>query len=380
MKVTHAVRRQAPFVLYLAVVVAMAGSIAYFGWVRTWTSVFVPAMYPPFADMRLIQGAVISVEHGLNPQISNLGDPWGRLFDYPMLWVTIGKALNFTDESRFILICTALVLSFVGVCALLLFRFPSFGLLASLVSTTTLWGIERGNTDLVMFCLLFPVALWIPKLWSPVPILLGTALKLYPVFALGALLIQREFRLFAASLVAAVAILVYLWDQLAAIWSSIPVVCWMGYGFASLRFCLRAVPFWQVAGTFAIIGIATLALTFCFCRSSAVRPQLGTAFNLLLVGASIYVGTFLVSSNYDYRLIFLVFCIPFLQRRPFPFARTLIVLIVLAMNEWLWGRGPKLFIFALGPPKIILFVVFCAYLIALGWTAVLSLYAMPKTS
>jgi hypothetical protein len=141
-------------------------------------------------------------------------------------------------------------------CALLLFCFPSFGLLASLVSTTTLWGIERGNSDLVMFCLLFPVALWIPKLWSPIPILLGTALKLYPVFALGALLIQREFRLFAASLVAPVAILVYLWDQLAAIWSSIPVVCWMGYGFASLRFCLRAVPFWQVAGTFAMIGIA----------------------------------------------------------------------------------------------------------------------------
>ena len=165
----HAVRHRAPFFLYLGAVFAIAGSIAYFGWTRTWTSVFVPAMYPPFADMRLIQGAVISVAHGLNPQISNPGDRWGRLFDYPMLWVAIGKALNFTDESHFILICTALVLSFVGVCALLLFRFPSFGLLASLVSTTTLWGIERGNTDLVMFCLLFPVALWIPKLWSPVP-------------------------------------------------------------------------------------------------------------------------------------------------------------------------------------------------------------------
>jgi hypothetical protein len=53
---------------------------------------------------------------------------------------------------------------------------------------------------LIIFCLLFPVALWISKLWSPIPVLLGTAFKLYPVFALGALLIKCEFRLFAASL------------------------------------------------------------------------------------------------------------------------------------------------------------------------------------
>jgi hypothetical protein len=89
-------QRRAPFFLYLTVIVALAGSIAYFGWVRTWSSVFVPTMYPPFADMRVIQGAVITVEHGLNSRVSNPGDPWGRTFNYPMLWVAIGKVLNFT--------------------------------------------------------------------------------------------------------------------------------------------------------------------------------------------------------------------------------------------------------------------------------------------
>jgi hypothetical protein len=38
----------------------------------------------------------------------------------------------------------------------------------------------------------------------------------------------------------------------------------------------------------------------------------------MLVGAAIYVGTFMLSANWDYRLIFLIFCIPFLQHRPFP--------------------------------------------------------------
>ena len=62
-------------------------------------------MYPPFADMRAIQGAVISVEHGYEPRTTNLGDPWRRSFNYPTLWIAIGKALNFTDERWFMAIC-----------------------------------------------------------------------------------------------------------------------------------------------------------------------------------------------------------------------------------------------------------------------------------
>ena len=172
-------------------------------------------MYPTLADMRVIQGAVITVESGLNPQASNPGDRWGRRFNYPMLWVAIGKVLELANKSRFILICTALTLLFAGICSFLIFCFPSFGLLASMVSTATLLGIERGNIDLVVFCLLFPAALWLPKLWSLIPLLLATLLKLYPVFALGALLINRQFHL-AASLAAAIAIFIYLWDQLDA--------------------------------------------------------------------------------------------------------------------------------------------------------------------
>ena len=112
-------------------------------------------MYPPFADMRAIQGAVISVEHGYEPRTTNLGDPWRRSFNYPTLWIAIGKVLNFTDERWFMTICSTLVLCFIGLCAVLIFRYPSFGLLASLVSTSTLLAVERGNIDLVIFCLLF---------------------------------------------------------------------------------------------------------------------------------------------------------------------------------------------------------------------------------
>jgi len=112
----HVVQRRAPFFLYVAVTVTLAGCVVYFGWVRTWSSVYVPTMYPPFADMRVIQGAVRSVEHGYDPRIANVGDPWRRRFNYPMLWIAIGKALNFTNERWFIAICAALVLCFISLC------------------------------------------------------------------------------------------------------------------------------------------------------------------------------------------------------------------------------------------------------------------------
>jgi hypothetical protein len=362
----HALQR-APFFLYFAVIVTLAGCVVYFGWVRTWSSLYLPAMYPPFADMRMIQGAVISVEHGYDPRIANLGDPWGRSFDYPMLWVAIGKALNFTDERWFMTICAISVLCFIVLCAILIFRYPSFGLLASLVSTSTLLGVERGNIDLLVFCLLACTILWIPRRWSLIPLSLATLLKLYPVFALSALFIRRQFLLFAASLAAAFMIFAYLWDQLAYI-GSWPVGCEIYYGIPGVSRCFARFgwPSWQFAVLFAAIGLAILALACSFSRSDAVRPKQDVTFDLMLVGAAIYVGTFMFAGNVDYRLIFLILCIPFLQSRPFPYARAVMVVMVAAMNAVLlisWFAMPGLIVVELA--KIVIFAVLSAYLFAL---------------
>jgi hypothetical protein len=374
----HTLQHRLPVFLYLAAVVAIAVGLIYFGWVRTWSSLYVPtgyppfgdmrwAGYPPFGDMRTVQRAISLVEHGYDPIVNS--------FNYPMLWIAIGKMLNFSSEPWFIAECAALVFCFVGLCAFLLFCYPSFGLLASLVSTSTLLGIERGNTDLVVFCLLFLAATWIPNRWSPLPLLLATLLKFYPVFALTGMFIKRQFTLFAASLAGAVAIFAYLWDQLADIRRITPVECWLSYGVASITDCFirRGLPSWELWALFAALGFAMLTLTYYFSKSDAATLKDDPAFDLLLVGAPIYVGTFMVASNYDYRLIFLILCIPFLQRRPFPFARTLIVVMLIAMNERLVSAWlPKGWV-VVQLAKSAIFVVLSAYLLALVWAALASL-------
>jgi hypothetical protein len=319
--------------------------------------------------MRIIQAAIISLERGYDPRVNDIGDHWGRAYNIPSPWIEIGKALHFENEGRFVAIAAMATLFFVGICAYLLFRFPSFGLLASVVSTSTLVGVERGNVDLILFSLLLPAALWLPKSWSPIPILAGTLLKLYPVFAIAALYIQRQYRMLAVSVVWAIGIFVYLGNELSSIQATTPVGCYFAYGISPIAKCFVffGLPTWALVTTITAIVAMALALAYFFIRSDAVRPQQDPVFNLMLVGSSIYVGTFVLTANFDYRLIFLIFCIPFLYTRPFSFSRACIVAIVVAMNEtllmhWLGLAGHVLVELA----QISVFVVLSSYLSALA--------------
>jgi hypothetical protein len=314
--------------------------------------------------MRLIQGAVISATQGLNPHMFNPNDPWGRALDHPLIWVKIGEALNLPDEPRFIQFCILVILCFVGISAYILYRFPSFGLLACLLSTATLLGMERGNTDLIIYSLVFVSALMFPKTPSLIPILVATALKLYPVFSLVIFLIKKRFLPLLLSLIATLAIFAYMWDELAIIRSASLDTgdSYLTYGFMSL------------AAYFSLQGLG-LAIVLCLAIFVVVlylekmkglqRPGLEDEFesNLFIAGASIYVGTFIVSSNWDYRLMFLIFCVPFLGARPFPLSGFLVALIIVAMNDLvihdlLGTTGRAIISFA----KISVFVVLSAYL------------------
>ena len=358
-----------PFLLYLGAIITLVVCISYFGWTRTWSAVFVPTYSPPFGDMRIIQGAVISAKQGLNPQISNPNDPWRNLLNYPLIWVKIGQAVNLPNESRFIQFCSLMILCFVGICTYILYRFPSFKLLACLLSTATLLGIERGNTDLIMYSLVFLFALMVPKKLSPVPILAATALKLYPVFGLGVLFVKRQFNLFFPSFIVVLAIFIYLGNELAVIRSNTPVFFYRSYGFPSLAayFSSHNLPSWMFVGLAAVVCSTIFVTAHCLRKMEGIpRHQEAFEFDLFLAGASIYIGTFIFSSNWDYRLMFLTFCVPFLEARRFPFGGLLVILIIAALNEWvlhpLLGRaGLAISWFA----KIGVFIALSAYLAVL---------------
>ncbi len=364
------VERFGAFFLYLAALATIAVCISNFGWTRTWSALNIPTMSPPFADLRVFQGAVISAAQGHDPQLANPADPWQRQLNHPRSTIAIANLLRLQDEARFRLAAEIMIMCFVAVCAFIIVCFPSYLLLAFMLSSSVLLGIERANDDLLIFCLVFLYLLALRKPVSPIPLLAATALKLFPVFALTALLIRRQFFLFAASSIAAILILWHLFDQLGTIVDATQKGAVVSYGFPSLLLYFRRehMPLWLFAIAVAAMAVAVVGLILFFRRVMRnADGRGGLSFNLFVGGASIYVGTFIFSTNWDYRLIFLVFCIPYLQIVPFRLAGTLLTTMFLAMNElplhMLFGaNGNQLNWVA----KTGLFVAFSAWLLALG--------------
>ncbi len=119
---------------------------------QAWQAVAVPAMEPRFADLYTItEGNRCITEMDLNPLVSNPCDPYGRVMNYPRIWLNIAEL---TGNSPVLLACLILAIGFLG---FLIFSYrinkPNvsifyFGL--SIISPVTLLGIERGNTDIAV--------------------------------------------------------------------------------------------------------------------------------------------------------------------------------------------------------------------------------------
>ena len=54
-------------------------------WVKFWTTLNIPATYPPFDDSQAINRAVEFKKQGLNPYQASSTDP----FNYPSIWIII---------------------------------------------------------------------------------------------------------------------------------------------------------------------------------------------------------------------------------------------------------------------------------------------------
>ena len=313
---------------------AVLFAILYAGWTSTWQTLRIPTMSPPFADMRTVQGSLSSLDSGLNPQISNPGDPWNRRMNYPSSWSWIAKALGLQHESNFLIFVSATIAAFLLCCYFLLRQYPSITLLLMSFSNATLLAVERGNNDLVVFTLLF-LAASSPVAVSMIAMFAATSLKIYPLLALPAFLGNpRHAAGMALLVIIAIAI---VWPELSAIRSATPTSSSLSYGTPSIATGLLHK--FGISLPHVVLTVALITASFTMLALSWVKARLATVDTnkhekmLFLAGACIYVGTFILSSNWDYRLIFLLLCVPFLMKIKDIFVRFgLVISLLIALN------------------------------------------------
>lgn len=331
-----------PVVLYCVFVSLTSVTIVNIGWTAVWKFLGIPSMTPIFADMRTIQGAIASSSQGLNPQITNPGDPWGRTMNYPEIWIQIARTLHFQSEVNFILWNLIVVVFFLLACIYVLRKSPDFMSLIVICSTSTLLAIERGNNDLIVFSLLMGT-LVVGGISGRIFLLISIVVKIYPAFVVPFLSVKKKEKIIL--ILATTIYLIALHDQLKFISSGNSAGGPLSYGIKSTAVVARdyLLSFFgfKVALVPILIVLILFILVTLFPAAIIVKREIVLCdvktTDMFLFGSVVYCFTFIFSANWDYRLIFLIFCLPWIKVQDKQIRLLILSLIIISSNYLLFN-------------------------------------------
>ena len=302
-----------------------------YGYNSTWRLWKLDPQKMPFMDFRLIPGSAESFAKGFEPSVENPYDPNGRIFNYPAFW-RLFFYTGVSQEDTILVSVSMLVLFFIGV-----FIFPerlsipgAIAMLLVLFSPASMLLYERGNVDLIVFvlCVLIVLAESHSAYLATLLIMFATIVKLFPFFGVTVLLKEsrNKFLLFfACCFFVLVTYMVAALDSVKASWNLTmrgdgasygTDVFVTRYGPAISRILFawfspaQLGPLLKYGSVSVALLLILVILIWSFARTK--QPETLSERNLAAfrMGASIYVGTFLLGNNWDYRLAFLVLVVP----------------------------------------------------------------------
>lgn len=302
-----------------------------YGYKETWQIWNVPTEMPPFKDFRLIPGSAESFRDGFEPSIFNPGDPNGRIFNYPAFWRLFFYTNITLDDTIWISICM-LVLFFLGV-----ILFPqglsisdAFFMLLVLFSPASMLLYERGNTDLIVFfiCALIILAAGTSSNLTVGLILFGAVVKMFPFFGITVLLRETKRRFYLALIASVVFMAAYsvlTFQSQSAAWNttmrgngisygSFVLITRLGDYLVELFPRLFSIGQWKIVFEALALALIVTAAFLGIRQPHSLEAAHERNLAAFRMGASIYVGTFLLGNNWDYRLAFLVLVIPQLSQ------------------------------------------------------------------
>ena len=327
--------------------------------------------HTPFLDTRFVTAQVECWQRGIDVYAQNPCDPLGRTQDYSPLWLrmhALGRGDGWTPVFGL-----ATDLLFVGSLFLIPWRRESAVVaVLAVVSWATVFGLERGNTDLLIFaaCVLFAHL----RVRSAAARCVGYALvlgvgllKFYPLTLL-VLAVRESARRFAiiTGLCGAVLLVFFVvfHAELARIGANMTNGCFgdmfgartLPVGLAAMWRALCQAHGWEPGpasmllasgSVFAVLAAGCAAGAVAIARSGALRDMLvqvePVPRSLLLVGAVLCVGCFFGHQNISYRTVMLLLVVPGLLELtraapPGPLRRVFRVTCVLVVLA-LWGAA-----------------------------------------
>jgi hypothetical protein len=345
----------------VAVILALCVGVYHHGTVhQAWAMLRLPALSPLFADTRTITHSIDCLLSGQNPFIVRSFDPWYRLYNYPPIWLDL-RYLGVTSRSSNLLGCLFALMTVIAF--LILFRartwLTAVIVFAAATSKAILFGVERGNTDQVIFLLLIAGIFLIDRQKLAVRTALKSALivcltvlKIFPVIAAIILVRNRKSTLWAllTVILSLAALKITSGSQLPFVLANTPQDTFVSFGafpfftavFShSSHLLLEMVQHHVKAASLGALLLAILSVV----AGLRFREHLNRFLppldfedsrgGIAAAGLAIFCLAFIRGSSYDYRLIFLMGAIAYLvedlnQRkslRAFPAAILFVLLL-----------------------------------------------------
>jgi hypothetical protein len=283
-------------------------------------------------DARQIGVAAELYAQGYDPLKENLFNSAGRYqgLNYPRIWHIL-FATGINQSHAYLIGSIFAILFLIGVGIFWFSRefdnLTYFILSILILSPPVILGIERGNIEMVIFFVLAAALIiyYYSSISTVLLVIFASFLKLYPVFAFAVLLKEQKKKfwvLFITACVICISYVLFTLDDLKQIYLIQPQnpkssyglnVFWMGLThprILNLQLSHNVIMAFKVFSYISVIAIFIGALIFSLRTYNSNMFYQGKHLDAFRVGAGIYIGCFLLGTNYDYRLIFLIFTIP----------------------------------------------------------------------
>jgi hypothetical protein len=292
---------------------------------------FIPYQNPPFSDFEAIQNAIISKKNGFNPYYLNPFDISGHKYMYPSIWLSFFtflqlylKYFNFIVTYLILFIYFFVIVNFFEKFKNLLFRVL---FILFIFSTSNFLLLERLNIELIIFCLIYFCITNKNLVYKFIFFNLAVIGKIFPFFSI--LLFANNKKFFLLVLLSSFLLFYLNFDEILLMRKNmIEYALIIAYGIPSMTRSLyhysKAFDLFINDNNYFLFRNITIILCLIFvfiifCISYFIHKYKKNFFFLedekfFLSGAGIYIGTFITSSNIDYRLIFLTFTIPYITK------------------------------------------------------------------
>ena len=331
-------------------------------WSNFWGSIKIPPNIVPFSDFKAhllfynCDAIGIDVD---SQECIFIPDGNAKINTHPKIWIYLFDILNLQNKLIYNFTIFFLLTAYFYIICRLFVQFVTFEsrvvLFILFFSTTNFILLERLATDLIIFILAYVVLNLRGKIFQASFIFIGFTLKYFPIFLAVIFIEKKKFLFLFFFIVILFTYIFYLGNFDSTNKNMIEMALPIAYG---ARTMLKA--FYHLSMEYnyflddtninfyrnLVMLIFLMYVIFLVISGYLIENKkniLSLYEKYFLAGASIYVGTFIIGANADYRLIFLIFTIPYVINLKNKKIKCLLIFCYFfSFNSFLFLSGPLL--------------------------------------